>query len=194
MESCPNQQSPCLHCHILLPNSLHPSHTQTCPSYPVPCPHTTLGCPQLSLPRSLYLQHLQSCPFTPLAPLLNTLLSRLANLECQAPPPPDPEIDRLRADLNSLNAALGELEMRFSNAVVSERIRMGEEVERLRSQVGVLRRDVWFSRRSREWGAGALEGLATATGGTAGGSSLGAATELVTARRLSGSVPLLKRG
>ena len=192
MESCPNQQSPCPHCHTLLPNSLRPSHTQTCPSYPIPCPHTTLGCPQHSLPRSLHPQHMQSCPFTPLSPLLNTILSRLANLEHQAPSPPDPEIDRLRADLNSLNAALGELEIRFSNAVVAERIRMGEEVERLRSQVGVLRRDVWFSRRSREWGAGALEGLTAATGGTAGGSSLAAVTELVSARRLSGLVPFLE--
>jgi len=69
---------------------------------------------------------------------------------------------------------------------------MGEEVERLRSQVGVLRRDVWFSRRSREWGAGALEGIVTATAGTAGGSSLGSVPELVSARRLSGLVPFLE--
>jgi hypothetical protein len=53
--------------------------------------------------------------------------------------------------------------MRFSNAVVAERIRMGEEVERLRSQVGALRREVWFSRR-REWApAPGLEGPSTGT-------------------------------
>ena len=50
-------------------------------------------------------------------------------------------------DIDILSQALGDLEIRFSNAVVSERIRMGEEVERLRGQVGALRREVWLSRR-----------------------------------------------
>jgi len=109
------------------------------------------------MPRSSLEMHLITCPFAPLSPLLNTLLTRLSRLEMQPPPPPDPEIDRLRTDLNILSQALGDLEIRFSNAVVAERIRMGEEVERLRGQVGALRREVWLSRRGKD-GAGATGG------------------------------------
>ena len=85
-------------------------------------------------------------------------------------------------DLNILNQALGDLEIRFSNAVVSERIRMGEEVERLRGQVGALRREVWFTRR-RDIGGMELGGT-NAVGGNTGG--LTTPAELVPTRRLSG--------
>jgi hypothetical protein len=78
-------------------------------------------------------------------------------MESALPAPPDPEIDRLRVDLDILSQSLGDLEIRFSNAVVSERIRMGEEVDRLRGQVGSLRREVWLSRR-RDGGVGLSEG------------------------------------
>ena len=61
---------------------------------------------------------------------------------------------------------------------------MGEEVERLRGQVGALRREVWFTRRrdigGMEMGTGA--GGAGVAGTTTG---LGPA-ELVPTRRLSG--------
>jgi hypothetical protein len=84
-------------------------------------------------------------------------------------------------DLDILNQALGDLEIRFSNAVVSERIRIGEEVERLRGQVGALRREVWLSRR-RDMGG--ME-LASASDGVRLGGTPG---ELVPTRRLSGIV------
>jgi hypothetical protein len=68
---------------------------------------------------------------------------------------------------------------------------MGEEVERLQSQVGALRREVWFSRR-REWGGAAagaaLEVLAGNPGTSSSGATLGAA-ELVSVKRLSGTFP-----
>ena len=189
MDSCPSQKTTCQYCGDLLPNSQIPSHQETtCPSSPIPCPHINLGCQTPSLPRSTLQQHLTTCPFHPLSPLLSTLLTRLSRLESQPPPPPDPEIDRLRADLDILNQALSDLEIRFSNAVVAERIRMGEEVERLRAQVGALRREVWFSRR-REGGAGIeipTAAAAAAPGrGTAGGGDAGKA-EMVPPRRLSG--------
>jgi len=92
-------------------------------------------------------------------------------------------------DLDILNQALGDLEIRFSNAVVSERIRMGEEVERLRGQVGALRREVWFTRRRDGIDMLGPGGVAGGAGG-AGGSNTGTAGTGVRAevlpRRLSG--------
>ena len=77
--------------------------------------------------------------------------------------------------------------MRFSGAVVAERIRMGEEVERLRGQVGVLRREVWFTRR-RDVGAGISE-MGSGVGDGANGNGITGGShgtaELVPARRLS---------
>ena len=88
--------------------------------------------------------------------------------------------------MNILNQALGDLEIRSFNAVVNERIRMGEEVERLRGQVGALRREVWFTRRrdigGMEMGTGAVAGGAGVAGTTTGL----APAELVPTRRLSG--------
>ena len=59
---------------------------------------------------------------------------------------------------------------------------MGEEVERLRGQVGALRREVWFTRRrdfgGMEIGSAGGAGTANATGLTP--------AELVPTRRLSG--------
>jgi hypothetical protein len=77
---------------------------------------------------------------------------------------------------------LGDLEIRSFNAVVNERIRMGEEVERLRGQVGALRREVWFTRR-RDFGGMDI--------GSAGGAGAANTTELIPAefiptKRLSG--------
>jgi hypothetical protein len=93
-------------------------------------------------------------------------------------------------DLDILNQALGDLEIRFSNAVVSERIRMGEEVERLRGQVGALRREVWFTRRRDGIDMLGPGGVAGGGAGGAGGSSTGTAGTGVRAevlpRRLSG--------
>jgi hypothetical protein len=66
---------------------------------------------------------------------------------------------------------------------------MGEEVERLRGQVGALRREVWLSRR-RDFGG--ME-LPTSTGeGVKVGNSTHAGPELPT-RRLSG-MTLERRG
>jgi len=88
--------------------------------------------------------------------------------------------------------------MRFSGAVVAERIRMVEEVERLRGQVGALRREVWFTRRRDVGGVG--PGAAGGAGGGAGGAagvgemtrSGSAAGELLPVRRLSGMFPVRK--
>lgn len=110
-------------------------------------------------------------------------------------------------DLNILNQALGDLEIRFSNAVVSERIRMGEEVERLRGQVGALRREVWFTRRrdglemlSPAGGGGGTGGRSTVgASASAGGAGTGAGTggngvrTEVLPRRLSGIEARLRR-
>ena len=95
-----------------------------------------------------------------------------------------------------LHSALGDLEIRFSNAVISERIRMSEEVERLRSQVGVLRREVWFSSKRSASGMGspvAAIDLATSTPGSSVASANGVLTgvELRSTRRLSGMPHLL---
>jgi hypothetical protein len=90
--------------------------------------------------------------------------------------------------LDILNQALGDLEMRFSNAVVAERIRMGEEVERLRGQVGALRREVWFTRRRDVGPGGGSGGGGGGMGemGGSGGSGSGGTVEMVPVRRLSG--------
>ena len=91
-------------------------------------------------------------------------------------------------DLDILNQALGDLEIRFSNAVVSERIRMGEEVERLRGQVGALRREVWFTRRRDGIDMLGPGGVAGGGGGSAsntGTAGTGVRAEVLP-RRLSG--------
>lgn len=90
-------------------------------------------------------------------------------------------------DLDILNQALGDLEIRFSNAVVSERIRMGEEVERLRGQVGALRREVWFTRRRD--GLEMLSPPGTGGGGAAANGGGGGVRAEVLPRRLSGTGP-----
>lgn len=107
--------------------------------------------------------------------------------------------------MNILNQALGDLEIRFSNAVVSERIRMGEEVERLRGQVGALRREVWFTRRrdgldilapagggGAGTGAGGRSAVSSGVGATEAGTGAGgnAVRTEVLPRRLSGIKPL----
>lgn len=87
--------------------------------------------------------------------------------------------------MDVLNQALGDLEMRFSGAVVAERIRMVEEVERLRGQVGALRREVWFTRR-REVGIGGAAGGGGGGGAAGMGESGSGVGELVPLRRSSG--------
>lgn len=63
---------------------------------------------------------------------------------------------------------------------------MGEEVERLRGQVGALRREVWFTRRRD---IGGMELSPNNSAGMTGGQQHPA--ELVPTRRLSGLFPTI---
>jgi hypothetical protein len=88
--------------------------------------------------------------------------------------------------------------MRFPNALRDERLRMGEEVERLRGQVGALRREVWLSVVRRRDGAMELNAPSNLTANRApsngvtpsrvssNGVSSGAGTTELVPRRLSG--------
>lgn len=68
---------------------------------------------------------------------------------------------------------------------------MGEEVDRLRGQVGALRREVWFTRR-KDIGGMELNSTSTPSGTTAGLTATATAagpsitTELVPMKRLNG--------